>query len=42
LNPRNFDSAGIQQQRLGDLMPSTAGQAVVVNVFGEDNFAETR
>jgi RimJ/RimL family protein N-acetyltransferase len=42
LNPRNFDSAGIQQKRLGDLMPSTAGQAVVVNVFGEDNFAETR
>jgi hypothetical protein len=35
LDPANFDAAGRQRQRLGELMPQTAGRAIVVNAVGD-------
>jgi hypothetical protein len=42
LDPRNFDVHGIQRRRLGDLMPSTAGQAIVLNANDDEKSIQTR
>jgi hypothetical protein len=42
LDPRNFDDGGIQRKRLGDLMPSTAGQAIVLNAIADEKSVETQ
>ena len=35
LDPANFDPAGRQRRRLGELMPQTAGRAIVVSAGGD-------
>jgi hypothetical protein len=42
LDPRNFDDRGVQRKRLGEWMPDTAGQAIVLNAIGDDASVETR
>jgi len=42
LDPRNFDDEGIQRKRLGDLMPPTAGQAIILNAIDDEKSIETR
>ena len=42
LDPRNFDREGNQRKRLGDLMPETAGRAIVVNAIEDEGSSKTR
>ncbi len=42
LDPRNFDDGGSQRRRLGDLMPETAGRAIVVDATCDESSCETQ